>query len=361
MKVLKIGTMKKSHLIALSLGGVILLWMLAGIVLKDPDAGQGPVSSTPEASPAPTFTVEVSAQDATPTVGYLTAQGNLMPDREVVIRAETAGRISRIVIPEGHTVSENAILANIDIGDRNIRLERAQAQVAVEQIKYNSSRKLGEEGFRSQVHIDQALALLKLAEAEEKQIRLDIANTKIKAPFDGVIDVQFVEIGDYVKLGEELFTIVDNNPLVATVSIPQQDISALKLGGKADVKLVTGEEKQGVIRFIAPRASQQTRSFRVEIEIDNPGNLPSGTSASVRIPKASVMAHFVSPALLTLNEEGVTGLKTVDDRGVVSFHPIEIVSSEKDGVYVTGLPDSAKIITNGQGFVQIGDVVTYEQ
>ncbi len=123
--------------------------------------------------------------------------------------------------------------------------------------------------------------------------------------------------------------------------------------------MATGENKLGAIRFIAPRAEQTTRTFRMEVAIPNPDGLPSGTSATVRIPKKGVMAHFVSTALLTLDINGVIGVKTVDDSGIVSFHPVKIVSSSPSGVHITGLPDNATIIVNGQGFVVENDKVSF--
>lgn len=352
--------MKKSYLIAIGVTALIVIWMGAGIVFND-GRPEAVASLNTQEETSDQITVEVREQDAVSTVSYVVAQGNIMPDREVVIRAETAGQIKDIVITEGHAVKEKDVLASIDLDDRSIRLERAKAQVSVEGRKYNSLKNLGTKGYTAQTRIDEALATYKQAQADEKQIKLDIAHTKIKAPFDGVIDEQSIEKGDYVEIGNALFTLVDNNPLVATVYVPQKDVNALKAGGEANVTLATGEEAQGRIRFIAPRAHQETRSFRVEVEIPNPDNLPSGTTAIVQIPKESVMAHFISPALLTLNNEGTAGVKTVDDAGHVLFHPIQIVASEQTGIYVTGLPDKAQIIVNGQGFVRTGDTVSFVQ
>src|SRR5690606_14444769 len=103
-----------------------------------------------------------------------------------------------------------------------------------------------------------------------------------------------------------------------------------------------------------PRADATTRTFRVEISTPNPENIPSGTSATVEIPKKSVLAHFITASLLTLDSNGRTGVKTVDDDGIVIFHPVQIISAETNGIYVVGLPDNANLIINGQGFADAG-------
>ena len=350
--------MKKPYRIAIILSTVIAIWMAVGMVFKEPEATQVDTSKS-LSSPSSEITVEVCEQHAVSTVSYIVAHGNVIPDREVVIRAETKGKINHIAIKKGNEVNVNTVLAMIDMDDRTIRLERPRAQIAVEKHKYDSLKNLGIKGYTSQTRIDEALANCKTAEADEKQILLDIAHTNIKAPFAGVIDAQSVEQGDYVDVADALFTIVDNNPLVVSVFVPQQEIRAIKKDSMVQVTLATGEKKQGSIRFIAPRANAQTRSFHVDIEIPNLDKLPSGTSATVRIAKTCVMAHFISPALITLNEHGEIGIKTVNDAGVVSFRPIKIISSKADGIYVTGLPDKATIISNGQGFVRSGDTVAY--
>ena len=65
------------------------------------------------------------------------------------------------------------------------------------------------------------------------------------------------------------------------------------------------QQREGKIRYVAPGADENTRTFRVEVELPNPdGEIPSGISAEAKIPTGSVMAHFVSPAVLSLNDEG---------------------------------------------------------
>lgn len=351
--------MKKSSLfISIGLSVLIIVWMAVGMLNRDENINAKEVSTAQEKI-SNELTVEVREQHATSVVSYIITQGTVMPDRDVVVRAETAGKIHDIVIKEGNDVTENSLLAKMNIDDRMIRLERAKAQTTVEKNKYNALKNLGKRGYTAQTRIDEALAILKAAQADEKTIQIDIAHTHIKAPFAGVIDSQDIEKGDYVSIGDALFTIVDNDPLVITAFVPQKEISALTKGGNADIILATGEQRQGTIRFIAPRANQATRSFRVEIAIPNPDHLPSGISATAHFPKQSVMAHFISTSLLTLDENGDVGVKTVNEQGLVAFHSIHVVNSTKEGIYVSGLPKEALIIINGQAFVRAGDNVAF--
>ncbi|MDZ7748441.1 MAG: hypothetical protein U5K43_06015 [Halofilum sp. (in: g-proteobacteria)] len=108
---------------------------------------------------------------------------------------------------------------------------------------------------------------------------------------------------------------------------------------------------------VAPRAEEASRTFRVEVEVPNPDGVPANTSAEIEIPVGEVRAHRLSPALLTLDGDGRLGVKTVGDDGRVAFVAVEIVRSDPQGVWVTGLPDEARVITVGGGFVTPGDDV----
>ena len=87
------------------------------------------------------------------------------------------------------------------------------------------------------------------------------------------------------------------------------------------------------------------------------GVIPAGISAEVRIPTGTREAHFIQPSTVSLSPEGKIGVKTVDDDDTVVFQPIEIVRAEIDGLFVTGLPGTVRIITIGQGYVREGETV----
>jgi len=198
---------------------------------------------------------------------------------------------------------------------------------------------------------------LKMAEVELAQINLEIEKTIIRAPFSGILEERMVELGDFISIGNELLVIVDNDPLVVTVRVPQRNVQFLNQGENVRVQLVNGQELNGHIRYIASRGDEASRTFRVEIEILNTTGLRAGSSATAYIPKGEIEAHFISGALLSLNDEGVMGVKTVDNNGLVSFHPVTIELSEVGGMWVSGLPETAMVIVSGQGFAKTGERV----
>ena len=167
-----------------------------------------------------------------------------------------------------------------------------------------------------------------------------------------------ISAGECIKSGGGVARLVDNTPLTIRVQIPQQWLKDIALGQKAEVSFITGTTARGEVTFLSSSASAETRTFAAEIEVANAdGAIPAGLSARVRIPTGEPQAHFVSPAILSLNTDGTLGVKTVDSENKVVFNKIAIVRAQTDGIWIAGLPEEARIITIGQGFVNHGETV----
>tara|TARA_R110002096_G_scaffold34572_13_gene98638 strand:- start:3030 stop:4181 length:1152 start_codon:yes stop_codon:yes gene_type:complete len=347
--------MKRSYLISLGIVLAITIWMLAGRL--SPDA-RDPVATTARSTETAAMTVAVETKTARDIVRYIVAHGHVEPHRVVTVRAETAGRISALGAEEGERVRAGNVLATIADDDRTAQLKKAKARVTERRQAHERVKRLAKKGYQAESQFDETLAELTIAEAELDEIRIDIEKTAIRAPFDGTLELRDVEFGDYVEVSGEIATIVDNNPLIVAVRIAQHDIRRITLSDSVDVVFATGETATGTVSYIAPRAEQATRTFRIEIEVPNPqATIRSGMSAEARIPTGTVSAQFVSSALLSLDAGGAIGIKTVDDDNVVVFHPIDIVMSEKNGIWVSGLPEVARVIAVGHGFVSQGQLV----
>ena len=205
---------------------------------------------------------------------------------------------------------------------------------------------------------EEAAAMLETARAELARTKLDIEQMVIRAPFDGALQERMVEVGDFVKVGDPVASFVDERKLIVSADVSEFDAHYVQKGNAGSARLATGEVVEGTIRYVAPVADESTRTFRVELEVDNTaGNYRGGMTAELMIPAETIFAHKVSPSLLTLDDEGNLGIKTVNELGEVEFYLADIAMSSSDGVWIAGLPHSATIITVGQGFVNEGAVV----
>jgi multidrug efflux system membrane fusion protein len=180
----------------------------------------------------------------------------------------------------------------------------------------------------------------------------------VRAPFHGLLQRRHVEIGDFVSVGDPLAQVVELDPLVVSADVAESEVGKVRRGIAASAVLSNGVSLEGSITYIAPSADTSTRTYRIEMEASNPAPYQlGGMTAQLDIPLETVPAHRISPALLSLNDAGVLGLKSVDEAGIVQFHPVEILKSGRDGLWLGGLPPTVELITVGQGFVRAGDRV----
>lgn len=351
----RVPRIKQSVVIALGIAVALGLWMASGAM--DADAKRAPEPDKTAAN-APVMSVAVETRQARQITREIVVQGQTEPDRMVNLRAETDGQIATIVAARGQRVKKGDVIARLKIDDRQARLKEAEAELLQRKAVYDSWAKLSKRGHQAQNKVAEARASLETARAKLERINIEIANTVIRSPIDGILETRKIEVGDYVKVGDEIGRIVDNEPIVVTGQVPQQSVARLKLGGSVDVRFVTGAKAKGLIRYIASLGDDQTRTFRIEAEVPNgQGKYQAGISAELRIVVAKVDAHFVSPAVLSLDDAGRLGVKTVTDAGIVKHYTIQVVRAQTGGVWVTGLPAKTRIITRGQGFVRTGDTV----
>lgn len=350
--------MNRSYLIAAGILLLATLWMLSGL-LGDDTAPQAEVESQLEAATANTpMKVRVRHSKVQPIQREIIIHGHTAPNRQVMLKAETAGQIVAVEAAEGAVVEQGQALLRIAIKDRKQRLAEARALLKQRELEYQAAKSLKTRGLNAETQVAQALTLLKSAQSTIKAIELDIEHTRITAPFSGVLQSRSVEVGDFLGVGDPMAVVVDVNPMIVTGQVSEQEVGELKLGMRAHARLVTGEQVEGELRYISAVADAATRTFEVELEIPNQANLHrTGVTAEIRVPVAEVQAHHISSALLALDDAGILGVKGVDAENTVQFYPVEIIKAETKGIWLTGLPDELAIITVGQNFVRRGQVV----
>ena len=341
----------------------------------------------------------------------ITLQGQTIHNRIIDIKSETTGNIVNKNYKRGKIVTSNELLVEISIEDRQEflnsyikELERNKKEILIneqkrdnlilktrEQIKlyeieYQSAQQLIDKGLSSKSKL--SLASFNLANARSnlmdielnyqsqvanleaqlanikskiKNIKIDIDNTKIGSPFSGIINDSYIEIGDYVRPGNVLFSVVDLNPIKIQGYLSESDINDVSIGTKAVVINSNSITKTGEITFISPTAETATRTFEITIEANNDDLLfKSGITASISIKGSTIKAHKISPSILTLQDDGSVGVKAIDEKNIVVFYPIKKEIDTIDGMWVSGLPNETKIITTGQEYVTVGQIIQSE-
>lgn len=345
----------KSWAISASIAAAVTLWLLSGQIGSD--AAEAESTSEPAVAMNKNA-VRVRTQSAEEVMRTIIVNGKTAPARIVHLAAETDGRVEYIGAERGASLDRGELIVRLDQRDRSARLAQAQATVRQRQVEFEARDRLKTESYVSEAQLQEAVALLETARAELKRAELDLAYMEVRAPFAGALQARMVEVGDFVSRGDPIATYVDNRTVIVSANLSEFDARYVAVGDAAEARLATGEDVRGRIRYVAPVADEATRTFTVELEVDNAdGALRAGGTAELRIPAEVVLAHRVSPSLLTLDDAGNVGVKIINGDGEVEFVTADIALSGTDGVWLAGLPETATIITVGQGFVSSGAVV----
>ena len=344
--------------------GVVVAWVIAlsltGWIIS------GTFASTPESADAKTnlvqqetvAKVQASVLTAKSISKTLTLNGQTAAKRVVGIKAESTGKVIELNVEKGSWVKAGAVLMKLDPNDLNAQLTSSKALEDQRKLEYEGAKKLNNQGLQNATQLASALAQYQQAKAATETLEIQLQHTVISAPFDGYINSRDVELGSYVSTGTEVIELLNFSPMLIDVQVSENNIGAVKVGQLTKATLVNGEVVNGRISFISASSNPATRTFKVEMEVVSPvANPIAGASATVDLPINSAMAHFISPALLILDDNGQLGIKTLNADNVVEFHNIGLAETTPRGIWVTGLPSTTRVITVGQGFVKVGETV----
>ena len=292
---------KQTYKTASILASFLVIWMVSGSMVKEENFEKNNSALDTLSS------VTIVNSKATNKSKILKSSGFTEADKFVQVRAEVSGRLIARPAQQGDYVEEGDLICQLYIAGRE-------------------------------------------------------AYPKIVAPFSGYLETLRVEEGDFLNTGAVCAALIDPDPMLIVADIAEKDIAQVQLGSEARAKLISGRYISGEVTFIASSADKNTRTFRVEISVDNEDRtIRDGVSAEIYIKGKEEAAHKISPAILSLNDQGKLGVRTVTADNRVEFKEINILEDTNSGMWVSGLGEEARIITLGQEYVFQGQTVNVKE
>ncbi len=328
-------------------------------------------------------------------------RGRTEAARQVTVASETSGLVISEPLRKGAFINAGEELCTLDPGTRAAslaeararlteaegRVPEAQASVAEAvarvreaEINLNAAQQLSQDGFASETRLVSAQAAMDAANAGVQRANSGVASAQagieaaaaavasaereierltITAPFSGLLETDTAELGSLMQPGTPCATIIQLDPIKLVGFVPEADVSKVDVGAIAGARLTTGEEVQGRVTFVSRSADETTRTFRVEAEVANDDlAISDGRTVEMLVAAEGRTAHLIAQSSLTLDDEGVLGVRTIDTDNIASFLPVTLLRDTAEGVWVTDLPDEVDIITVGQEFVTDGVRVT---
>jgi multidrug efflux system membrane fusion protein len=263
-------------------------------------------------------------------------------------------------VRRGSVVKKGDVIAVLSDEAREAQVAQARAIVTQRRAEFEAKSRLIAQGNMPRLELGNLEAQLKVAEAQLAQAEAERDRGVVRAPWSGIINEVPVEVGGaaFSMAGREIAQLIALDPMLAVVEVAERKLAGIKVGDPAEIRLIDGQTAAGRVRYVSKTASQTTRTYRVEVEIPNAdGTIPDGITAEVAIRLAPAMATRVPRSALTFSSAGDLGVRTVQDSGEVAFVPVAVVEDEQAFMWVSGLPDGARVIVEGQDFVREGQKV----
>ncbi len=295
--------------------------------------------------------------------------GIIEAERSVTVRAEIGGKVRfTSTEKEGNFVRKGDLLCGISIDNRQAEKEEAQRTMELRNLQLRSAKKLSKQGYSTQISLAQARANYSTAKSRLERAKLALKHTSILAPFDGILEKVFLDVGDFASTGTACAKVIDMEPLVVSGNITEDEVVKIKPDESGSIVLPDGSKLKGIVRYIAHSADAKTKTYRIELEAQAPNNdsklaVREGITVQIHIPLKSVYAHSIPPSILTLNAQGKIGLRLVvrkNNKNIVQFVPIEIIEGNTEEYWVKGLPPEARLIIVGQEYVSDGTEVAVD-
>lgn len=324
---------------------ILLLALLAlgsPIGCKKPEAGK---AAAPPAMP-PTQVIAIEARREA-VAESLSLVGTLTANEWVEIKAELEAAVVEIGFEEGKTVQKGQLLFRLDESKLTTTLTEAEVNLKLSKSNYDRAQQLFRDKTISQQEFDQLASRFESMQAAIAVKQRELKDTRIFAPFTGMMGARNVSNGQVIKKDTVLGQLVDLNPVKVEVNVPERFLSLLKLDQTIELRVAAfpGRKFSGQVYFIAPQVDTTTRTALVKAKIANPdGILKPGMfanldltlqlrDAAVVVPEPAIMVNADKAMLYVVDKDMNAQLRFVK-LGVRSAGLVEILSGVEAGQLV---------------------------
>ena len=292
--------------------------------------------------------------------GLITASGELKANKSVNVSPKRQGILYEIFVEEGDQVKKGDLIAKMDFGDLEYRIDELRAHYETQKASYLRREILFKEGAISKEEYQEYKNNFLKSEAKFKQIEIEEKETKIRAPFHGVITTRYAVPGAFVTPttsassspngGSTSSSIVELSQGLEIVSkVPESDIGRIRTGQDATIRVDAFPDRsfQAIVKKISPRAikNNNVTSFEVTLLLKNmPKDLRIGMTSDVNFETGPTKTSTLIPTVAIVTEEGKTGVLVIGNNNQPKFKKVELgTSSGSKTAIISGLQPGEKV------------------
>jgi RND family efflux transporter MFP subunit len=262
------------------------------------------------------------------------------------------GMVKQVLVDEGQRVSKGQLLAVVD--DETTRNAHAAAQSVRQQAEdaYRRMKQLHDNGSLPEIQWVEVESKLKQAVSSEQIAQKSLHDTRLYAPFAGVIGQKSIDVGQNAIPGMQSFKLVNINQVKVKISVPESEISKVRMGQTAlvSVSALSGRTFEGRVCEKGISADALSRSYDVKILLDNKGGLlMPGMICDASLEKAGGSTVFILPASIIQLDDDNRQFVWVDVNGKAQKRMVQTSAQTSGGVIITnGLNRGDEVLIEGQ-------------
>ena len=308
-----------------------------------------------QAAALPVVTADVVRETVS---SFLVATTTLSAERSLDVVARAGGEVVEVLVEEGEAVREGQLLAQLDPSDARLALAEAQAHYDNVQREYNRTVELAEHGGVTDQELENQRYQVELRTIALERSRQQLTDTEIRSPITGIVGERSVEQGATISANTRVFHVLDPDPLLAVIHIPDASRQSLRAGQGVRIQAAGGVRASGVIDRISPVVDAESGTVKVTVELDRAGPaagmLVPGSFVTVQVPTETRSNALVVPKRAILLERDRNIVYRVQE-GVAMRTPVAVGLSAQDLVEITsGLSVGDAVVTVGHESLRDG-------
>lgn len=299
----------------------------------------------------PPMPVETAVVSEATVADRFEAVGTLEAVEQITVVSQIDALVIALPFREGAPIAQGGLIAQLD--DAQLKAEEARAEAVRDQrkINYDRVKTIVEQHAGAQQDLDDADAVLKMAEADLALVQARLAKTRIIAPFAGIVGARSVSVGSFLRVGDAITTLAQVQKLKVMFTAPERFYPDLHVGAAVSVSTSAYPDSQltGTISVVEPVVDPSTRSVRIVAYLDNPeGRFRPGMSANVSATMRARANAILIPAEAIFVEGNQSLVYVVKSDSTVTRTPIATGTRQREDVEVLqGLQPGAQIVTAG--------------
>lgn len=245
----------------------------------------------------------------------LELSGSLASPEEATLAAAVEGALVELKADLGDALAKGQVLARINPDEFRFKLDQAEAVLLQALSNLKHAQQLARDGIISATALEEVKVAAARGQAEADLARKKVADSELRAPFSGAVARRLASTGDYLKVGQPVFQFVMRHPLKFTAEVPEKFLGQVRLGSPLSltVEALPGQRFTGTVHRKAPWVNPQSRSFAIEVRIDNgKGLLSPGTFAQGRLQVGNRTKALVVPENALTSFAGVSRVLVID-------------------------------------------------